>query len=428
MKIWSYQKKLLILLIIYISTWDISSASNLNVMPSTDSWILPFLVQTTITNAMGEGAHIGSSSEAIDYGTGGGFNVYAPADGIILDKIYVNDPFQIYDFGNTLRIWHASTASYSFFAHLSSYASNIIVGGTVSQGQLLGTTGNTGCGEAEDNDPSTPQDDRCSIHLHFEARVNVVSGNIYSGQSIPISGIENQRFHDHYSPAPPNLIHNTSMSSGVALSNSSTSRHLSNYVNSPSNNPNVFVNLNNAYYIFSFGARPSTPNSTYATTFWPFYFDHTVGQWQAGLSSPTPSNTLISFAPNCTSYGEKCAKIYALNSANGTSVHTSVYYLPYSTVAPSFSLVNYNCSHTVINLEYSTPYVLYHLLYAKPTDSVWKPSYFTSSKQFTIPLVHPGVYIISGYTVANGWSNFSQTLITSPEAHCNNLYLPVIFR
>lgn len=126
-------------------------------VPHTFSWRLPFDGTMVITNGPGEGFHTGLwSSEAIDFAPSpaASFNVLAPADGVVWDYFNVtdeNDQNANQGFGRTLILYHTSTRTYSFFAHLRNDIEVDVSGlpgvhPSVTQGQLIAHSGNTGQG------------------------------------------------------------------------------------------------------------------------------------------------------------------------------------------------------------------------------------------------------------------------------------------
>lgn len=95
---------------------------------------------------------------AIDIGVATGSDVYATASGTVT-KVYSGCSVGIGDcgggYGNHIKIDHGGGIS-SIYAHLS--ATKVSVGDTVSQGQVIAASGNTGRSTGP--------------HLHFEIRVN----------------------------------------------------------------------------------------------------------------------------------------------------------------------------------------------------------------------------------------------------------------
>ncbi len=177
-----YMKKFLTVVLSAMSlTFALASA---DAGAETLGWTLPFNGTTYISNGPNEGLHINASAEAIDYAPNGCITVRAPADGTVIDVITVAD------FGTVVRINEQGFGN-SFFAHLDTNNIFVQAGQTVSQGQAIAYSGNSGTGGS-------------GCHLHFEARTGVVPGNVYSGQSEPIRGIPGTWWNTWYSP-PPNF-------------------------------------------------------------------------------------------------------------------------------------------------------------------------------------------------------------------------------
>ncbi|QGS69168.1 peptidoglycan DD-metalloendopeptidase family protein [Oceanobacillus sp. 143] len=94
----------------------------------------------------GQGSHNG-----IDFGVASGTTLVAPADGVVSTARYMNS------FGNVIMIsHHINGKTYTtVMAHLSRIS--VSPGQTVSQGEAIGATGNTG--------------DSTGPHLHFEVHI-----------------------------------------------------------------------------------------------------------------------------------------------------------------------------------------------------------------------------------------------------------------
>lgn len=119
---------------------------------STGSWGWPTNSGYTITSYYGYRTFAGSREfhNALDIaGTGYGSNIYAANNGVVEIKAYNSS------YGNYIMINH-NNGYYSLYAHMSSFASNISVGSTVSRGQVIGYVGSTGRASGP--------------HLHFEIR------------------------------------------------------------------------------------------------------------------------------------------------------------------------------------------------------------------------------------------------------------------
>lgn len=130
---------------------------------------LPFVGSGTIN--LGSPYHIGTSSEALDFGLAYGQELYAAGDGEVIRASYGwNDGY-----GNLVKIRH-NNGYISMYAHLSNIA--VFVGDDVKIGQFIGNVGNTGEVWPEPTSVN-PQEGK---HLHFEIR------NTYN-QSIDITGL-----------------------------------------------------------------------------------------------------------------------------------------------------------------------------------------------------------------------------------------------
>ena len=123
-----------------------------NNVGSTGSWGWPTNSGYTITSYYGYRTFAGSREfhNAIDIaGTGYGSNIYAANNGVIEIQTYNSS------YGNYIMINH-NNGYYSLYAHMSSFASGLSVGSTVSRGQVIGYIGSTGRASGP--------------HLHFEIR------------------------------------------------------------------------------------------------------------------------------------------------------------------------------------------------------------------------------------------------------------------
>ena len=119
---------------------------------STGSWGWPTNSGYTISSYYGYRTFAGSREfhNALDIaGTGYGSNIYAANNGVIEIRAYNSS------YGNYIMINH-NNGYYSLYAHMSSFASGLSVGSTVSRGQVIGYVGSTGRASGP--------------HLHFEIR------------------------------------------------------------------------------------------------------------------------------------------------------------------------------------------------------------------------------------------------------------------
>lgn len=96
------------------------------------------------------GTHVGRSEEAIDFAMTEKTPIYASASGVV-----VMAGSDSSGFGNLIKIKH-SNDDVSWYAHLYSFASGVVVGSSVNQNQLIGYSGDTG--------------NSTNPHLHFEIR------------------------------------------------------------------------------------------------------------------------------------------------------------------------------------------------------------------------------------------------------------------
>ena len=121
---------------------------------STASWGWPTNSGYTLSSYYGYRAQVfgeGNFHSGIDIaGTGYGSSVYASNNGVVIQKGYTSDGL-----GYNVIIDH-NNGYYSVYGHLSGFASNIALGGTVERGQIIGYVGSSGWATGP--------------HLHFEIR------------------------------------------------------------------------------------------------------------------------------------------------------------------------------------------------------------------------------------------------------------------
>jgi len=96
----------------------------------------------------------GRSHEGTDILATSGQEVYAVADGILKRQYVVGGPSSSLS-GNAWQLVEPN-GTYYFYAHLSAFASGLVVGSTVQRGDLIGYVGDTGDAGPGNN------------HLHFE--------------------------------------------------------------------------------------------------------------------------------------------------------------------------------------------------------------------------------------------------------------------
>lgn len=294
----------------------------------TGHWRLPFSDSRAITNAVNEGFHTGASLEAIDYA--GSFPVYAPADGTIFGVQ------NVVDFGWVVRIRHVDVLGFevfSFFAHMDQNSiQGLTVGNSIRQGDFVGTSSNTGTGGGS------------GAHLHFEARTNANANNVYSGNSVPITGIPGQWWYKWYSP-PPNFQHNVAKPSGAARYPVSWNlptgidvsgfpvRHLSNWT-APTHPPAVFFsNVSSTAATIQWGGRPTTINNNQLSgTFQTKEYVTGIG-WQTPNGGYTTNSGLVHSLVHsgsnqnvCTPTKQHCHAVWVWNNQNGWSVRQVFYF------------------------------------------------------------------------------------------------------
>ncbi|MBN1584789.1 M23 family metallopeptidase [Candidatus Uhrbacteria bacterium] len=101
-------------------------------------------------------AGLDNDNYAIDFAGGSPYDVLATADGTVIEK----GPYG--GWGNQIRIEHPN-GCISRYGHMSSFASGVNIGTSVSQGQKIGVEGNTGSSTG--------------IHIHFSLHCPVPGSN-----------------------------------------------------------------------------------------------------------------------------------------------------------------------------------------------------------------------------------------------------------
>lgn len=119
---------------------------------------LLFPMQTTpvcnILDNFGDARMGGRSHEGTDILATSGQEVYAVADGVLKRQYVVGGPSSSLS-GNAWQLSEPN-GTYYFYAHLSRFAADLVVGSTVTKGDLIGYVGDTGDAGPGNN------------HLHFE--------------------------------------------------------------------------------------------------------------------------------------------------------------------------------------------------------------------------------------------------------------------
>lgn len=80
--------------------------------------------------------------------------------------------FESNDGGHTVYVRSADGGTVAYYAHLDTYATGLVEGQTVRQGQQIGTVGSTG-----DASPEAP-------HLHFEVKLMAPGDKWYQGRGV----------------------------------------------------------------------------------------------------------------------------------------------------------------------------------------------------------------------------------------------------
>lgn len=375
----------------------------------TGHWRLPFTGVQAISQGPGENTHTNASSEAIDYP--GTFTVLAPADGYILDVLYASD------FGWVVRINHgdlfSSSGTVSFFAHMvGSSVSGWNVGNFVSQGTVIGTSGQSGTGAS-------------GIHLHFEARTGATYGSVYSGQSVPMRAIPGQWWNKWYSPVP-NAQSNDVFSGGAqypesyilpsVMPNDGNARHLANY-ESPANIPSVHLsNIASSSVFFHMGGSPSTPgNGQYQTNFQIAEYVTGVG-WQYPFGSYTSNpiwNRTVNSNNQCTPSNQHCHVVWSYNSLRGWSDFRTFYFHTGNTATRQpYIIASYHRNANVAILTFDSPGATYFYVWEDtPASNPPAGIYAGSAKSIVVSHQSDRRYSVSAWNAAQGWSPSSIWLV-----------------
>jgi len=378
-----------------------------SVQADNKGWRLPFDGTHTITNGPGEGLHVNASSEAVDYA--GTFSVVSPYDGHILDVTFV------VDFGWVVRITHLDN-TISFFAHMNG---NSIVNwspnDSVSQGQLVGTSSDSGGTNGN--------------HLHFEARNGAAVGNVYSGQSLPVRAIPGQWWNHWYSPEP-NFQADPNRISGAAeypLSNvepggipaDGDPRHLANIV-SPTGVPVAYLsNITNNQITFHMGGSPSTPNTNYETACQVGQYREGCGCWEAPFGSYTFDPTYTQIVNNtnqCTSSNQHCHRIWSRNDRNGWSAYRNLnFHTGNSTTRQPSIAISYYQSENTGELTYSSPNATRYYVY-EDTPAAPPPTLIYNGPASSIRVNHQidRSYTVIAWSPSHSWSPWSIWLVPNP--------------
>lgn len=140
------------------------AASTPALAASAAGYVWPLETPGTITQRFGEGGHTGT-----DVATAKGTDVLAMADGEVK---YVqawdgHSTSGMQSYGNLVVVYHPSSGTATYYAHLSDYA--VYVGQQVRQGQVIGHVGSTG--------------NSTGNHLHVELRTGAKSAHGTYGRS-----------------------------------------------------------------------------------------------------------------------------------------------------------------------------------------------------------------------------------------------------
>ena len=98
----------------------------------------PLQAPCTYTDTYGQARSGGRVHLGTDIGAAEGNEIYAMAGGEVI-KVYANEPLA----GNGLRV-RTADGTVIFYAHLSALVTGIVVGTTLTAGQLVGYVGQTG--------------------------------------------------------------------------------------------------------------------------------------------------------------------------------------------------------------------------------------------------------------------------------------------
>ena len=375
----------------------------------TGHWRLPFTGVQAISQGPGENTHINASSEALDYP--GTFTVVAPADGYILDVLYAND------FGWVVRINHGDllggSGTVSFYAHMvASSVSHWQVANPIKQGDVIGTSGQTGTGAS-------------GIHLHFEARTGATQGSVYSGQSVPIRAIPGQWWNKWYSPVP-NAQSNDQFSGGAKYPESNVlptvmpidgnPRHLANF-EAPSSIPAAHLsNIVNSSVVFHMGGSPSTLGNSQYQTYFQIGEYITGSGWQYPFGSYTGNSIFgrtVNSSNQCTPNNQHCHIVWSYNSLRGWSDYRTLYFhTGNTTTRQPYIAASYHRNSNVAILTFDSAGATYFLVW-EDTPSGNPPTgiYAGSAKSIVVNHQSNRSYTVSAWTAAQGWSPWSIWLV-----------------
>jgi hypothetical protein len=301
----------------------------------------------------------------------------APADGTVLDVINYHQ-INTYGFGWVVRINHNGT--YSFFAHLDGDNNNIFVqaGQSVTQGQVIAKTGNTGNGSG--------------FHLHFEARSGATVNNVNTGNAVPIRSLPGNWWNPWYSPTP-NFQHDPNRYSGAAQYPESRfipsgmdglARHLSNNQSPPSVAAGWTSDISAGALTLHFGASPNTPtDSTWITTFQVYEMLQSCGGcWQPGpggadTTSPTWYEGIGTFNQS-ESNGQHAWLIYDRNNHDGQGQ-----------IQRLWDIWPGNSGNTIPHIA---------AIYRNATDSTTLEYCFPNADRYTVSESHDGVNTSTTYS------------------------------
>lgn len=199
---------------------------------------------------------------------------------------------------------------FSLFAHLQ--APHLVsVNQQVTQGAQIGWAGTSG--------------ESTGIHLHYEARVDMVAGQIFTGSGIPSLAVPGNWWYACYSPPIPStgFYAECSVNDGVAEfpvkstpppGASQSTRHLAN-TQSPADNPSAYSGpvISNQNTIHR-GGSPSTPGTGYETSFQTQYYSNGCGCWLVISTDTNPTLNVGLFSGQTNSH-----VVFAWNSVSGWS-------------------------------------------------------------------------------------------------------------
>jgi hypothetical protein len=316
------------------------------------SWRLPINGSAYISNGPGEGLHINTSAESIDYAPSPAqsIQVVAPADGTVIDYLTGNNG----GFGHTLRIYHPSTNSCSFFAHLDSAL--VSAGQAITQGQSVAWTGNTGNG--------------AGFHLHFEARSGCVAGNVFSGSPIALRPLMGNWWNEWYAPPEPvaTLTHNPQQFSGGAQYPENSSppslvagnnpRHLAGSA-APNGFPVAYAsNISNVQVTLHMGASPDAPTLSTDANFQALEYRDQRNWFILSNANPTNNPTYVralqAFS-QCLPTGQYCYAVLTKLVSSPTWNQQSRYVDVLAKSNSPYLMAAYNRGEQTVFLEFKAP-------------------------------------------------------------------------